>query len=353
MKKRYLAILFSLLIAISLGLFSVVSIVRGQLNLRLSTEHIGDAQIANMLATTAPQGARQLSAVCVTPTEARTGGLGFSAHSAVDIGSITKTFTAELLRKSDRLNEDSKIGDALLPHANTIAAASGKTLEETQTAITSSALANTTLGDLARHTSGLPRIGGIPTYRIIASSVFNTNPYSGISREDVIFASLHVSLKGAGSEQYSNLGIALLGQILALDEHTTYADLLQTKILDPLGMKKTSLVSLNSSYAPADGYDAIGRISATWEMDGYQPAGALRSTATDMERWIRYLNEHGTPDYTWITEPDGTTWHNGATGGFTSILLIDATRQYGVFVAGNTTASVDITGIELLQECAK
>ncbi|WJY75037.1 Penicillin-binding protein 4* [Corynebacterium canis] len=327
------------------SLLAITALVTYRLDaLKLSSKQTGDPELAKVLQANAKTGTHQITALCVTPNATRAAGLGFTEHSPVDIGSITKTFTAELLRKSESLTEETTIGEALLPHH--------ETLRISPQTITESPLASRTLGELARHTSGLPRLAGISATTIYTSVFFNTNPYAGISREDVITAALQSPLTNIGTENYSNVGMALLGQLLALDAGTTYADLLQTSLLTPLGMSETALLAHTDDYPTATGYDEFGRAAATWEMDGYQPAGALRSTARDMRRWIDYLIEHGTPDYTWAPAKQGMVWHDGGTGGFRSILVIHPQSRQGVFLAADTAAAeLEHVAFTILDSC--
>jgi CubicO group peptidase (beta-lactamase class C family) len=56
-------------------------------------------------------------------------------------------------------------------------------------------------------------------------------------------------LRERGSSNYSNLGGALLGQLLAIAAKTDFASLLSTRIFQPLGMTDTA-VSTRSDCAP-------------------------------------------------------------------------------------------------------
>ncbi|GAA4440671.1 hypothetical protein [Phytohabitans houttuyneae] len=47
-------------------------------------------------------------------------------------------------------------------------------------------------------------------------------------------------------------------------------------------------------------------------------------------------------------EPDGVTWHNGDTGGFSAYAGFDRAEGRGVVVLGNTDRSVDNLGRRLL-----
>lgn len=61
------------------------------------------------------------------------------------------------------------------------------------------------------------------------------------------------------------------------------------------------------------------------------------------------VSDGTTIGYTWMLEPDGSAWHNGGTGGFSSILLLDPTRQKAIIVLSNTATEVDSLGSELAE----
>lgn len=356
MRKRTIYIATAIIVVFTaiFGTLIVIAVAsQSATKLTLSTERNGDSELAQVLAAHAPTPAHHLTAMCVSQEHTRVAGLGMTPSTAIDIGSITKTFTAELLRKSQRLREDTTIQTALAPHLQHLADKAQIPQEVLEEKLNQSPLAQRTLGDLARHTSGLPRLGATSTYKVVSSAPFNTNPYAGISDTDVIVAALDSQLDNPGTEQYSNFGVALLGQLLALDQHTTYEKLLNTEILEPLRMENTTLVAPGGSYQHSHGFEVFGREAVAWEMDGYQPAGALQSTTEDMELWATYLLDHGTPNFTWVRETPDVVWHNGATAGTYTMLIIDAANRQGVFVASDTTGAVEDLGFTVLDHCRK
>src|SRR5699024_777521 len=95
-----------------------------------------------------------------------------------------------------------------------------------------------TLEELATHTSGLPRM---------PSNFFATqnplNPYVHYAVHDLYeFLDQYKLTKVPGTHfQYSNLGVGLLGTILAHAAGLTYTQLLQKYITQPLQMDDTEL----------------------------------------------------------------------------------------------------------------
>jgi CubicO group peptidase (beta-lactamase class C family) len=90
---------------------------------------------------------------------------------------------------------------------------------------------------------------------------------------------------------YSNLGYGLLGAVLQRVTGESWADLVGKRVLDPLGMKRTT-------YAPVEPY---ARGYVVHALDGglheeprldagaMAPAGQLWSTVTDMAKWAAFL----------------------------------------------------------------
>jgi serine-type D-Ala-D-Ala carboxypeptidase/endopeptidase len=131
-----------------------------------------------------------------------------------------------------------------------------------------------TLRQLATHTSGLP---AWPDNRGDTES-----PYSG---HDLCGYLNHASLVGKpdGGALYSNTGFALLGDILAKHEGTTFNSLLQRKICKPLGMTHTQ-VGLPKEDEPylARGHWANGRATHPSSPTAGGGADGIRSTVNDL-----------------------------------------------------------------------
>ena len=65
-----------------------------------------------------------------------------------------------------------------------------------------------------------------------------------------------------------------------------------------------------------------------------------------MTRFMKHLLAQGLPDYTWVREQD-VAWHNGMTGGFASMLVIDPRNNNASFVANDSNVAIDELGMEL------
>jgi D-alanyl-D-alanine-carboxypeptidase/D-alanyl-D-alanine-endopeptidase len=137
--------------------------------------------------------------------------------------------------------------------------------------------------DLATYRSGLPWIpDGI---REDAD-----NPYASYTAEQLYaFLSGHTLKFDPGSHyEYSNLGFALLGHVLALKADTAYEDLLLSRICAPLGLTDTR-ISLNASMRNrlAQGHFSNLQKASNWDFLVFAGTGALRSTANDLVKFMK------------------------------------------------------------------
>jgi CubicO group peptidase (beta-lactamase class C family) len=90
---------------------------------------------------------------------------------------------------------------------------------------------------------------------------------------------------------YSNLGYGLLGAVLQRVTGETWADLVAKRVLDPLGMKRTTYSPVEP-YARGHVVDPLnGTLHEEPRLDAgaMAPAGQLWSTVTDMAKWAAFL----------------------------------------------------------------
>ncbi len=100
-----------------------------------------------------------------------------------------------------------------------------------------------------------------------------------VSRPDTVFA-------------YCNAGYSLLGCLVEKVSGVDYADFVSGRILEPLGMSRTRFLLTRSDVeVAAMGYDGRAQVSVYPMRD--IPAGALLSTATDMEKFMRFVLGYG------------------------------------------------------------
>lgn len=326
---------WAFLVAVIFGIFVLtLMLVLGPRPISPSTTRAGDSALSWRLTELAEPGHHQLTAVTIANGQPTYAGLGMDENTEVEIGSVTKTFTAEVLRNqiaTGRVSEDTAVGEII---------DAGETH-----------VADVTLRELADHTSGLPRLDNSNWFRSIVSGFTGGNPYQGSSAQGVVERSLEMSLSGRGEETYSNFGFALLGQLLATEANTTYEQLVQEQILDPLGMSDTYLMDYGAVTDDAPrGHLLSGRNAEPWEMGGHNPAGGIRSTSADMARFAQHLLEKGVPEFTWVTQEDGSSWHNGGTFGYSTMLILDPATGHAAFTSGDTMAGVEELTTHLFDE---
>lgn len=97
----------------------------------------------------------------------------------------------------------------------------------------------------------------------------------------------------ATAMEYSNLGYALLGRIVANTSGRAYKDFVQATILGPLGMTSTSY---DVTTAPAEhralGYrweDGAWRLESTMAHGAFGAMGGIQTSANDYAKWVAFL----------------------------------------------------------------
>lgn len=303
-----------------------------------ATEHTGDPEISSALEHLVEDGHHNLAAFSYDGGETRFGGLGADEYTEFEIGSITKTFNAELVRQfieEGELSLDTQVQELI--------------------DVPSAPVADVTIEELLNHTSGLATTESLSLADMFVSNIRDGgNPYRRDTPQDILDAAGAAELNNRGEEQYSNYGHALLGQLLAAHAGTSYGELLRTRIFEPAGMVSTYVALPGTVDDAPTGLAANGHPAGPWDMDGWAPAGAIRSTAADMAKYVEWVSLHGVPDYGWSSlDEDGEeiTFHNGGTGGFRTMLVWDPEDDSrAAFVAGDTEAWVDALGIDLIKE---
>ncbi len=289
-------------------------------------------------------------------------GVALDGNTVYEIGSITKVFTASLLAEMVARGEV-RLDDPVatyLPNSVRVPSRNGKRI---------------TLLDLATQTSGLPRL---PTNLTPAD---NNNPYADYTVQQLYsFLSGYELTRDIGAKyEYSNLGVGLLGHALALRAGKSYEDLVTERILRPLGMNDTRIVlspSMKSRLTP--GHSVSGGVVANWDLPTLAGAGALRSTANDLLRFLSAnLDSTSAPlgrvlatTHFARRDVDGVrmriglnwhiltalgrpiVWHNGGTGGYRTFTGFDEANKRGVVVLSNQVVSPDDIGFHLLDQHA-
>jgi D-alanyl-D-alanine-carboxypeptidase/D-alanyl-D-alanine-endopeptidase len=270
-----------------------------------------------------------------------------------EIGSVSKTFTATLLAQAvlaGRVTLDTPVAQ-LLPDFQ----------------IPSRGGAQITLGQLATQHSGLPREAS----NLLPKDI--RNPYADydVAKLKAFLAEYELPRDPGAGYEYSNLGFGLLGAALAQSERMTWGALAGDRILNPLGMTLSGTALSDAMRAHlAPGHDATGNAVENWDFDALAGAGAMRSTANDMLRYLKAnmgvdpsplteamklaqaphsdVNTNSRIGLAWTTNRSGITWHNGETGGYHSFIGFAADRRHGVVILSNTAVDLDDLGFATL-----
>lgn len=207
-----------------------------------------------------------------------------TASTLVQIGSVTKIFTASLIADSiarGELGWTDTLGKIFpdLPMKPEIAAIS--------------------IADLASHTSRLPKD---PPNRIDVDGTWR--PYM---RSELHAALTDPALKlGARDWEYSNFGFAILGHVIEQVTGKTYEAVLRDRLLAPLGMTSTTIAltaaqesELAVHYWPEDN---PLKPRQRWRFGEVAGFGGITSTAGDLAKFLAYqMNPRKQPQ---VLNPD-------------------------------------------------
>ncbi|GAA3148497.1 hypothetical protein GCM10010521_39830 [Streptomyces rameus] len=203
-----------------------------------------------------------------------------------------------------------------------------------------------TLLNLARHTSGLPRL---------PPRLGRRDPYADFDRAELLrlVRGLDtVAVRPPGDEEYSNLGYAVLGAALAAAGGAAYEELLDDHVLRPSGVTEVT-----ARPAPGQRLTAPGLLPGVrrrpWTMDGaILPAGGLWATPRAVaDLVVRLLVERrlGEPSVSWQSSGP-LRWHNGATGDASVFAgAMDDGRWVVVHRLNGRADDTDRAGIEALR----
>ncbi|MBH5334720.1 beta-lactamase family protein [Streptomyces pactum] len=307
-------------------------------------------------------GARQRGSVVVGAVRGGRSALhGADPGTLFEIGSVTKTFTALLLARftvRGAVRLDQPLRD-LLPRDITAPERGGEVI---------------TLGHLACHTSGLPRL----PKGLLPRGLFRSDPYAGCTGEFLLDGLRRTRLRSVPGTRfhYSNLGAGLLGLVLARHAGTDYDTLVRSEICEPLGLADTRVV-LDPGRAArlAGGHSRTGRPRPPWHLAALAGAGGLHSTVPDLLTLARaqfgpapggladaialtHTTAHrvnaGTavhPGWISATLSRGRhriLFHTGGTGGYRSLLATAPEHRAAVVVLNASTRPVDRAGLDLL-----
>ncbi len=228
-----------------------------------------------------------------------------------------------------------------------------------------------TIRALLTHSAGLPRESKQPYW---------TDPYTFPTEKEIndSLGKQHTIYPASTMFQYSNLGMSLLGQIVAKVSGMPYEKYVEENILKPLQLKDTRPYMPENLWGGklATGYgglkrDGTRRSMPFFQANGIAAAAGFSSSALDLARFaqwqLRLLNS-GAKELLkpstlkemqrvqWINPDGGNTWglgfvidnvdgsklvgHDGSCPGYRTIVTIDPKTKFGVVVMVNA-AGID------------
>lgn len=278
--------------------------------------------------------------------------------SIFEIGSITKVFTAIILINMVEQGEIS-LSDPVskfLPDSINVPKFNDHVIS---------------LSNLAMHNSGLPRMPDN------FAPEDDNNPFADYSETNLMqFLHNYTLPRDVGeSYEYSNLGMGLLGHILAKQAQTSYGNLVSQRITSLLDLEDTIIdLSEEQKTRLAKGHSGKREVP-NWDIPTLAGAGELRSTASDMLRFLSFnldlLSSHLEPilqkthqpqfdttspkvkiGFGWhILNIDSTSniiFHDGGTGGYRSIIAFSKEKNKGAVVLTNSNRDANDIALHLI-----
>lgn len=261
-----------------------------------------------------------------------------------EIGSISKVFTASLLQTmvNDKIV---KLNDPVIKYQPNYARAFSTNEKEI------------TLKDLTTHHANLPR------YPSNIKVMDKMNPFASYQTKDLNEFLSNFQLKQYKNKfKYSNVGVGILGNLLASLLDTDYQEAINTRICKPLGMHDTFVnVSEIQRQRMIISYMKNKEIPP-FSAPALPGAGVLKSTLNDMMTFLEAnlglidhplqqvfnqthkiqsdisVNHNTQIGLGWMLSKDKQTqetihWHNGGTVGFNTYIGMKKEKKMGVIIA--------------------
>lgn len=270
-----------------------------------------------------------------------------AAGAAFEIGSVSKTMIAALvagLVEAGRWSLDDPIARHLPEGAELPRQGERQIL----------------VRDLLTHSSGLP---GLPPGMPIRNPA---DPYAALTEAGLLDALKAVRLtRPIGSRaEYSNFGVMLLSLAVARSLGGDLEAALREQIFRPLGMADAYIVR-PAAAAPTAGHRADGQPAPPWTVTpNLAGFGMVKASLADMEAYARAQLGDGPPalvaqlrrtqqplahgyGMSWLLQSvkgRGLVLHEGGTGGFSSLVLLEPATKRAVVVLADT-AITDLGGL--------
>ncbi|OUR90789.1 hypothetical protein A9Q87_12615 [Flavobacteriales bacterium 34_180_T64] len=285
-------------------------------------------------------------------------GSNVDEFSVFEIGSITKTFTTIMIADEilkGRMSLSDPISKYLPEHVK-VPSRNGREI---------------TIKDVATHSSSIPRM---------PSNFAPSNPNNPFADYTIDMAYEYISglelTRDIGERfEYSNIAMGILGHLLELQYGKTYEEIMVDRIANVYDMNNTRVVFTDDMKKHLAYGHANGNQVENWDLPALAGAGAIRSTATDMVKYVKanmgvtkgplyeamqlshkkaYSNEE--QDFSiglgwhYALDDDKVVWHNGGTGGYISFAGFLEGTTTGVVVLTNSQRNINDIGFKILDD---
>ena len=278
-------------------------------------------------------------------TIASVGNPSFTEETLFEYGSITKVLTANILMQL--VNEGSlRLDDNLNQYLP--ADIQDKQWE------------TVTLRQLATHTAGIPFL---PPNLSSAQIDQGDDPFANYDGAMLYQGIKATTVSSVGEKwAYSNFGYAILGLILRQKTNLVYADLVEQRLFDPLGMD-TATIEGWSSINIAPPLTSSGAEGTQWTLNSFESAGAFKGSILDGVSFLKAsmsaclnndlialsncqtqqptgikIDETSQMGLGWVRNSGDNgivIWHNGSTGGYTTFLGFNPEKHVGIVLLSN------------------
>ena len=353
--EKYIKLLFAFIFAITLNCKAQSPVFTEELKENIKSRVENEIITGIVIGVTTPEGTSFYSCG-VKSLETKE---PVDEHTVFEIGSITKTFTGVLLA-DEVIKGELSLNDPLqkfLPEGITAPTRNGNSIK---------------LVHLANHSSSLPQMPD----NLAPSNP--ANPFGDYTEKQLYnFLDGYELTRDIGSKfEYSNLGMGLLGTVLADKNNTDYEGLMLKSIAKPLGMDNTRItLTPDLRKKLAKGHSGGLEVESwEWDIPTLVGCGAIRSTAVDMLKYLAAnMGVEKTELYSamqlahklsgsgdgvmveaglgWLTtdlEGVDIIWHDGGTPGQMSFAGFTKDGKKGVVVLTNSTGFPDDIGFHLL-----
>lgn len=204
----------------------------------------------------------------------------FTQGTPFMIGSVTKTFTAEIIKtliEKDLLTEKTKLID-LIPGLDSYK--------------------NVTIYNLLTHSSGIPDYYNIDEFKEIKNNKMPLNDFY-----NWIFMFPPDFEPGEGNS-YSNSGYNILAYVVELLTRTSFSEYLKNEVLNPLGMSTTGSIesgrpeNLPLGFEPGNLPELL-RAPQNIDVSWLTGSGSIYSTPDDLLKWCVKIKQRLQLDKNW------------------------------------------------------